>query len=333
MIISKPILKKSIWEKFLQSSDQVNFLQSWNWGKFHLSLGHSIIRLGFYKSKKLIGVALLIKIKAKRGSYLECPGGPVIPWQNKSVVKRVFKDLKNQAVKESVSFIRIRPNIKVGLVDLKALGLIKSPMHLHAESTWMLKLNLSTQELLANMRKNTRSAIKKAKKLNLKVTSSTNHKDIDTLFKLQLETVKRKKFTPFNKEYFSKQFKAFNPDHQIQIFKASYKGRVLAISFIIFYGNQAVYHYSGSSSKYRHIPASYALQWAIIKQAKKKQFPYYNFWGYTNNPHHRFYGPSLFKKGFGGFELNYQPAHDLPLKPSYWLIYIFETLRRRIRHL
>ena len=132
-----------------------------------------------------------------------------------------------------------------------------------------------------------------------------------------------------------KQFEAFSSDNQVQLFKAVLNNQVLAIAFIIFYGQEAVYHYAGSADEVRHIPASYALQWEIIKQAKKRGFLNYNFWGIapTDNPRHRFAGVTLFKTGFGGSRVDYLPAHDLIIKSQYWLTYLFETIRRHIRHL
>ena len=338
MLIIKPIDSQSVWENFLLNSNQVNFLQSWNWGEFHHSLAKKIFRLGFYQADQLQGLALLIKIKAKRGTYLECPGGPVINWDKPSALAAFVNQVKTLAVQEKANFLRIRPNILNSAENkqkLKSQGFIKAPMHLHAETTWVLDLDKSEEDLLSQMRKNTRYSIKKAQKLGVKVETSTSDKDIDLLYQLQMAAVKRHKFTPFSKEYFSKQLQTFKNHNQIQLFKASYQGQVLAISFIIFYGQEAVYHYSGSSNQLRHIPASYLLQWQAIKAAKKRGLKRYNFWGITkdDNPKHRFAGVTLFKKGFGGYQLDYLPAYDLPLKPVYWLTYLFETLRRKSRHL
>jgi len=320
----------------LLKSPQVNFLHSWHWGQFNLKLNHQIHRLGFYQDNKIIGLSLLIKIKAKRGTFFECPGGPVINWDNKNQVKEVIRLLKNFAIEHKVNFIRIRPNILSNLDNLNlvnSLDFKKAPMHLHAETTWVLNLDQSEEELLGNMRKNTRYSIKKAQKLGVKITKSTDIKDVNSLYNLQLETVKRKRFVPFSLSYLTKQLEIFQKNHSIQLFKAEYKGKLLAISFIIFYGDEAVYHYSGSSNQQRHIPASYLLQWEAIKEAKKRHLKRYNFWGYTDNPKHRFFGPSLFKKGFGGFQLDYLPAHDLPLNNRYWFTYIIEAFRRKLRHL
>lgn len=338
MIETKPIIDKKIWETFVLSQAQAGFLQSWNWGQFHQSLNHDIFRLGVYQNHRLIGVALLIKIKSKRGIYLECPGGPIIPWENQLVRQAIVTSFKSLAKKVKANFIRIRPNILATSEHLNLiqnLGFIKAPMHLHAETTWVLNLQDSEAELLKNMRKNTRYSIKKALSLGVKVIKSLDVQDIKTLYQLQLETVKRKKFVPFSYHYLLAQFNTFKQDNQIQLFKADFNGKTLAIAFIIFYAHEAVYHYSGSSNQFRHIPASYLLQWEAIKAAKSRGLAQYNFWGIadTDNPKHRFAGVTLFKKGFGGFPVNFLPAHDLPLTPLYWLDYLFETFRRKFRHL
>ncbi len=322
----KPVTDQKEWEKFLLASPQVNFLQSWRWGEMQRQLGKPVFRLGVFSRGRLSGLLQLIKVEAKRATYLECPGGPVIDWSG-SVHPWLFNQLKSLARENRASFIRIRPNILP-----RDLGLRKAPMHLHAETTWVLPLESSEEELLKNMRKTTRYLIKKAEKLGVEVGQSTDPKDIDLLYKLQQETVDRKHFVPFSRDYFLAELNSFLPDN-VRIFKASYHGKLLAMAMIIFYGSEAVYHYSGSSNVNREIPASYLLQWAVIKTAKKMGLKRYNFWGYTKNPRHRFYGPSLFKAGFGGREVEYLPAQDLVAGPGYWPNWLVETIRRKWRRL
>jgi lipid II:glycine glycyltransferase (peptidoglycan interpeptide bridge formation enzyme) len=338
MFTSKIISDKNLWEKFLLNSSQCTFLQSWNWGVFHLSLGRQIFRLGLFSSGRLQGLVLLIKVRAKRATYLECPGGPVIPWENQKAVKFIFQEIKNLAKQESAVFVRIRPNIlrtSAPLQLIKELGLIKAPMHLHAETTWELNLEQSEETIQKNMRKTTRWEINKARRLGVEVVSSTELEDVRLLYGLQLEAARRHRFVPFSQEYLSKQFLAFKKDNQIRLFKAVYQGKVLAVSFIIFYGQEAVYHYSGSADEMGQVPASAALQWQAILTAKNLGLKRYNFWGVAegNNPRHRFFGVTLFKKGFGGEAVAYLPAQDLVIRSSYWLNWLVETLRRRVRRL
>lgn len=334
-----PITNRSIWEKFLASQSDASFLQSWNWGEFHRQLHHKILRLGFYHHKHLLGISLLIHQPARRGSHLECPGGPLISnWDNQTLVRAIFAAVADCGRQLNVSFIRLRPQLPESTVarDLfHRLGCYPAPTHLHAETTWQLDLTQPEETILHHMRKSTRYLIKKAQKDGVTVTQTQDLKFIDTLYQLQLETVKRHQFVPFSQEFLTRQFAVFAADNQTQLFLAKYRGKIIAAAMIIFYGSEAVYHYSGSSQLARHIPASYALQWAAIQEAKRRGLNRYNFWGIApdNNPHHRFAGVTLFKTGFGGHRVDYLHAHDLPLRSSYWLTWLFETLRAKYRRL
>jgi len=338
MINVKEIKDKEKWEKFVKKYKGANFLQSWNWGQFHRIQGNRVFYLGFFESKKLKGTALIIKKRALRGDYLVCPAGPLIKWENLDFFKAFINKIKEIAKKENCCFARVRPQINADNNNKKLFrkyGFIWAPMHLHAEHTFELDLGKSEDEILANMRKNTRYEIRKAKRLGVKVEKSKDLKDIDILYDLQMETVKRAHFVPFSKQFFKDEFKTFVKDNQALIFKSIYKNKVLAAAIIIFYGREAAYHYAGSSSEMRKIPSTYALQWEAIKEAKKRGCERYNFWGVAppDSPKHRFWGVTIFKRGFGGKRRAYLHAQDLPTSPFYFLNYFIESVRKKLRGL
>lgn len=334
----KPVENQKTWEEFALSQKPNIFLQSWNWGQFHQNLGEKIFRLGFWEGKKLTGLALLIKEEAKRGTYLSCPGGPLIDWQKESHFKIFVDQLKKIGRQERVVFVRIRPSL-LSLPENKKLfkkaGFFPAPMHMHAETTWQLDLTPSQAELLKKMRKSTRYSLKRAQKEGVKIETSQDSKDIDLLYRLQIQTARRHHFVPFSREFLKEQFKTFAKDNQALLFLARYRNQVQAASLIIFYGDTAVYHYSGSSPRFPQIPSSHLIQWEAIKEAQKRGCRVYNFWGIapTANPRHRFAGVTTFKKGFGGYRVDYLHAQDLPLKKQYSLTFAFETARRLSRRL
>lgn len=330
--------QQQTWERFLFNRPEASFLHSWQWGLLQKKLGRKIFRVGFFDRQQLQGVALLIKQEAKRGNFLECPGGPLIPWSRQIYFNEFVSYCRRLALQEGCAFVRVRPQLPETIINrllFKKKGFLPSPMHLHAETTLQLDLSKSEEQILQEMRKNTRYLIKKAQKLGVKIIKSTDPQQTDKLYELQLETVRRVHFVPFPKHFFYQEMVNFLPDNKIRLFKAVYQQKILAMALIIFYGKEAVYHYSGSASKYRKIPASYLLQWEAIKEAKARGLKYYNFWGVSplNRPDHRFAGVSLFKRGFGGGEVNYLHAHDLPIKSIYWLTYFFETMRKYCRRL
>lgn len=329
--------KKILWEKFVASYKEANFLHSWNWGEFHQNLGKTIRRVGFFDGKKLSGVMLCIVEKAKRATYLTVPGGPLIDWRNKSQIKLFGEILEKIAREEGCSFIRVRPQILENEKNsqlFERLGFKLAPMHLHAELTRQLDLSRSEDQLLSKMRKTTRHEIKKAIKLGINITSSVNVDDVDEFYKLQKETAKRQHFIEFDKRFLKEQFATFVKDNQVTLFTAYLGKKKLAQAFVIFYGTEANYHYGASTLDGRIYPGAYLIQWEAIKKAKRRKLKSYNLWGVApeGEINHRFWGVSVFKRGFGGQDLEYLHARDLVVNPlAYKLNWLIEMARKKMR--
>jgi len=333
----KTIEDKKEWEEFLIKQEEANFLQSWYWGEFHKRLGKEIERVGFYENKKLIGVMLSITENAKRGKYLTVPGGPIIDWENKKLVKAAFSDIKRFATLKKCVFVRIRPQLiesEFSEKVFKDFDYHKSPMHLTADLTTQLDITKSADELLTGMRKTTRYEIRQAEKLGIKIATSKDELLIKEFYNLQMETAKRQHFVGFSYQFFSEQFEVFFEADSALLFTATLDEKILAQAFIIFYGSEAVYHYGVSTEEGRRYPGAYLLQWEAIKIAKKRGIKRYNFWGVApiDNKNHRFHGVSVFKRGFGGEDVHYLPAQDLIIDyPRYIISFAIERARKMVR--
>ncbi len=332
------IRNNKAWEGFILSHKPQTFLQSWAWGEVNRATGSKIFRLGFRKHGKLVGTCLLIEEKAKRGPHFLVPAGPIIDWGDKGFVIFFIRSIKELARKEKVCFVRIRPELLDSSENrslFARLGFIPAPMHLHAENTWILDISKSEAEILSGMRKTTRYLIRKGVNSNLGIQISKDPKFAALLYKLQEETAERHGFVGFQKELFKEEIKIFGSNNCASVFVCTISKKPLAAAIIIFYGDTAYYHFSGSVSDFSKVPFSYFLQWEVIKEARKRGIKYYNFWGIApnDNPKHRFAGVTLFKTGFGGRRVDWLHARDLPISPKYYLTYIFETGRRIFRRL
>lgn len=333
------ITNKNEWEDFILRNNDTNFLQSWYWGEFHESLGKKIYRTGFYENQVLVGVMLSIVEPARRGKYLTVPAGPIIDWSKKIVVTAFTDEIKKIAIQERCVFIRVRPQLLESSNTTQAfknLGFIPAPTHLHAQLTSQLDITKTEEELMVNMRKATRYEIKKAEKIGVKVTASTDSKLLKNFYDLQIETSKRQGFVPFSYTFLKNQFEVFAKNNFALLYTAEFEKKVLAEAFIIFYGNEAVYHYGASTDAGRKYPGAYLIQWEAIREAKRRNIKRYNFWGVSpvGNNTHRFAGLSLFKRGFGGEDVSYLPAHDLVInKPWYFLNSLVENVREKMRRL
>ena len=118
------------------------------------------------------------------------------------------------------------------------------------------------------------------------------------------------------------------------LYTARYNGEVLAQNFMIFYGNEASYHYGVSTELGTKLSGAPLLHMQAMRDARERGIKRYNFWGIVDedDTKHRFYGVSVFKRGFGVDELRYVPAHDLILNPAKYAIdWTVETIRRKVR--
>lgn len=318
---------------------EANFLHSWYWGVFHERLGHTVERRGFYDRDTLVGVVQAVVEPARRGRHLVVAGGPVIDWQNHELVGAWVESIKQTAKLHDCMFVRVRPQ----LLDnpdsrqlFKRLGFRKSPMHVTADLTSQLDLTKPDDELRRMMRKGTRYELNRAQKLRIKVEASQDGSYLDEFCKLQDDTAQRQKFVPFSAKFLTQQFQTFADADKVLLYRATHEGKLLAMAFIIFYGSEAAYHYGASTELARELPGAYAIQWEAIAEARRRGCTRYNFWGVTEHGQtkHRFYGVSVFKRGFGGQDVAYLPAHDLVINAAkYPATYLFETARRKLRHL
>ncbi len=334
----KNINNKTHWDDFLKLHQEANFLQSWEWGEFHLALGKKIQRTGFYHDDKLAGVMLSIVEPAKRGRYLTVPGGPILDWNVNLLVNLFVNTIRQIAKENNCVFVRVRPQLisdDFSRSLFKGNGFISAPLHLHAELTNQLNLSDSEEKLLANMRKATRYEIRKSLTIGIKIKTSTDPDDIKAFYELQLQTAQRQKFVPFSFKFLYEQFKIFSAGKTALLYSAEFEGKLLAQALIIFYNKEAAYHYGASTLEGRKYPGAYLIQWEAIKEAKKLGMKIYNFWGVApeTDKQHRFYTISIFKRGFGGVDVEYLHAQDLVINKFLYLLNLaIELIRKKVRH-
>jgi hypothetical protein len=336
----KTVEKQSEWDEFVTAHQDANFLQSWDFYEFYRSRGFDIVRRGIYdENGQLVGVYAGEVEPAKRGRHLAVAGGPIFDWTNQEVKNLIFSDMKQQAKKLKCTFVRVRPQLQNTPENAKIfqqLGFRKAPMYLSVEFAGVLNLENSEEEILKNMRQRLRRALRKAEKNQITIEKTSDPKAIHDFYQIELQTAKRHDFYAFSEDFLTKQFAAFAKNDEAVLYIAKLNGEILAENFMIFYGNEASYHYGVSSelgTKYSGAPL---LHMEAMRDARKRGIKRYNFWGIVdeNDTKHRFYGVSVFKRGFGVEELKYLEARDLVLdKISYYTKTLpIETLRRKVRH-
>lgn len=333
----RDITDKTTWDAFVTAHPEANFLQAWQWGEFHISRGKRVVRRGVFDGEALLGVYEGEVETAKRGRHLSIAGGPIVDWQNTEAVRALVDDLRAQARKSKCVFVRVRPQLEksdAAMAQFAKLGFRKAPMYLSVELAGVLDLTKPEEELLKGMRQRLRRALRKAEKNDITVETTTDPAAIKEFYDIQLQTAGRQKFVAFSEDFFTKQFAAFASDNSAVLYTARHNGEVLAQNFMIFYGNEASYHYGVSTELGTRLSGAPLLHMQAMRDARARGQTRYNFWGIVDedDTKHRFYGVSVFKRGFGVSELRYVPAHDLVIHwPNYLKTYLIETIRRKIR--
>ena len=333
------------WQKIQKIYPEANFLQSPAWGKTNELIGHKVIIEFSLEVKKAakggtIGPwwCLMIVKNAKRGRYLEVPGGPLLDWNNLAAVQTIFAQLRAVARQEKCVFIRLRPQLRRKAEQealLAAQGASLAPMHLHAEHTVMLDLTKTADELLAAMRRQTRYEVRRAAKLDLKVTWANDEDTFREFHQAQAITAARQHFVPPDLNTLLAERSAFGDQARIYIAKTA-DDEPIAYGLILIDGAEAEYFEAASTELNRKLPGSYALLWQVIQDLQSLKIQRFNLWGIApdGQKQHRYAGLTTFKTGFGGEIVEFVPAQDIVIKRGRYLInLLIETIRKKKRHL
>lgn len=314
---------------------KTNFLQAPVWQKTNELIGHNVV------VEKLDGKhnTFMIVKKAKRGRYLEIPGGPVLTWESSQELSSAIQKMLDVAKANRCAFVRIRPQIldtPENRALMKSLGGKLSPMHLAAEHTVILDLKKSEEELLAAMRRQTRYEVRRAEKLGIIVESGNSDALFKAFHKAQVATAERQHFIPPDLKTLMAEHEAFGENARIYIARTADEKAPIAYGLILIDGEEAEYYEAASTELNRKLPGAYALQWQVIRDLKALGVKRYNLWGIAplGQPHHRYAGVTTFKTGFGGEVVSFIPAHDFIVsKIKYAPDYLIETIRKKRRHL
>lgn len=322
------------WRNIVKQHSEANFLQSPSYGRMNELLGAKVI----YDDFDGKGWVLMVVRDAKRGRYLEIPCGPIIDWDDTGLIKKAFDKITEVAKREKCVFVRVRPQLNAtekNMKKLAGLGLKSAPMHLAAEHTVMIDLTKTEEELLSNMRRQTRYEVRRADKLGITVDKSESEAIFREFHDVQAETAKRQNFVPPSLKTLMAEREAFLENIQIYVARTS-EGEPVAYGLIIKDGREGDYYEAASTDLNRKLPGAYALLWQVMRDLKTEGYERFNLWGIAppGQPGHRYAGVTTFKTGFGGEVVEYVPAHDLVIsKVGYLKDLVVEKTRKKRRHL
>ena len=290
--------------------------QTEEWEKLQKSLGEETF---FVKEKTYQFLAILKKTKF--GNYLYLPYGPVLA--DKNAAKTALKAFQSLATEKGVTFIRIEPQDPKNASYLLKLPNIVKSKDLNPAETWCIDLTQSKEEIIADFSQSTRR-YSKFEKRGVSVEHTKNPEDIKYLVKFQRALSDRKNFGVFSEKYLKTELEQPFSTLYLAHYDDEGKDKIIAASLFFDYDGTRYYMQGATDPDYKKPPASLAMMFTAMMDAKDLGFKVFDFWGIApeNAPKdHPWAGFTAFKKGFGGYEVDYCGTYDIVLNKTKYRLY------------
>jgi lipid II:glycine glycyltransferase (peptidoglycan interpeptide bridge formation enzyme) len=182
--------------------------------------------------------------------------------------------------------------------------------------TRVVDLTLGEEALRAGMRRKHRQYVNKAERSGLDVDRfegasfppSAVADALGDFNRIYRQTAQRAGFVARGREYYERVWAAFAPGNHVRLSFAVSGGERVAALFHFTCGDRVVESYGGMTDAGAELRANYLLKWAAIRDFAREGFAVYDMWGLATG------GIRQFKEGFGGTEVAYVGARDLPLR-------------------
>jgi len=307
-----------------------SFLQSFEWGEYQNAIGAETVRLetGDGDAKAIVSAQIRPLPLGMKTLYV--PRGPVAAGSPKQT-ERILELLGDEAKKRGAIALRIDPATQ----GLAVRG--DSVRPLQPQTTIILDLKKTEDELLAAMHEKTRYNVRLAAKKGVHVREGGKELFLD-FWRLLEASAKRDRFHTHPRSHYEKMLETLSGGLgdrtrcTARIFLAEEMSRPLAAMILIAFGDDIVYLHGGSSDEARNVMAPYALHWEAIRLAKAKGYRHYDFWGIAPEgvPKHPLAGVTRFKRGFGGDISKSPDSVELPVSRFWYTIYaLVQAVRRR----
>lgn len=319
--------QKRVFNEFICQQKNGSFLQAWEWGTLqHEYSDKKIIRFTVSESQAILLAAQVIVTPLISGKYyVYIPYGPVVVDENDlSVLNYFFTEMKKRFT--DAVCIRIEPKF----APPRSLKMGKKTINIQPSKTCIVPLLSSETELLSAMHPKTRYNIKVAQKHGIEiqkemVIANGHGSYYEEAINLILDTAKRQGYHTHPFSYYEKivNFFAINKrgsDIKVAIYKAIYRGNLIAAAIMVDFGRTRTYLFGGSSTEFRNVMAPHLLHYQAMLDAKAAGLTEYDFDGIETSTGKEA-GFARFKLGFGGHIVSYSGAYDLVLHPFTYRVY------------
>lgn len=232
-------LTEQEYETYWETHPLKTFLSAVEIGKLRKKRAWNVNYVGVKDNNEICGAAMLLSRKNRLNMYeFYSPRGYLLDYNNQELLEFFTKEVSKYIKKKNGYILRIDPYIinkerdingevitsgidnKKIINNLKHLGFKKIPTKDNEQVTWMFSLDLSNkteEDILNNMKSNTRNTIRKAEKSGIKI-KEISYEELSKFNHILKETAKRRNFKSRNKDYYEDMYKLFSPKNEVKYY-------------------------------------------------------------------------------------------------------------------
>lgn len=309
-----------IWNRFVEGAPYHAFTQLWEWGELRAAADWRPVRLavGLSPDQPLAGAQLLLRSLPIVGwSLAYVPRGPIGQLDDPAVRDALLAALRALGRRERIATVRADPEATA--LDGYGAALLNPPWRaaekVQPPTTRVIDLRVGEEQLRAGLKRKHRQYVNKADRAGISIERYDGRTpagdaraalaDFNTIYRY---TADRAGFVARVPEYYERVWSIFAPSGRCRLSFACLDGERVATLFHFTCGDRAVESYGGMTEPGAESRANYLLKWTAITDFAAEGFAIYDMWGLATG------GIRHFKEGFGGREVEYIGARDLPLR-------------------
>lgn len=312
------VTDRDAWNAFVEHAPFRSFPQLWEWGELREPSGWRPIRfaVGERPDQPLAGAQVLIRKVPLVGWRLGyAPRGPIGQLDDPATRDALVAALRDLATTERIATLKVDPEATAD--DPFGAALLATPWRKAAKvqppRTRVIDLAPDEETLLAALRQKHRQYVHKAERAGVLVEQVDATADATTaladFYRIYRRTAERAGFVIRVPDYYERVWRLFAPGGHARLFFATLEGERVATLFHFTCGDRAAEAYGGMTDAGATSRANYLLKWEAIHAFRAEGFAIYDLWGIATG------GIAQFKEGFGGRQVAYVGARDLPLHP------------------
>ncbi|MEX0629713.1 MAG: peptidoglycan bridge formation glycyltransferase FemA/FemB family protein [Chloroflexota bacterium] len=307
------------WDAFVEAAEHRAFPQLWAWGELRREAGWRPLRLavGDVPDQPLAGVQLLLRRVPLTGWWLAyAPRGPIGALHEPAVRDALVAGLRALGDEERIG--RVRADPEATRVDPYGAALLVAPWReapkVQPPTTRLIDLTQPSDGLWSALARKHRQYVSKAGREGVTIeqlepgsdpiATAAGLADFDRIYRL---TGDRAGFAVRVPDYYQRVWAAFAPQRRARLFFATAGGERVATLLHLVCGDRVAEVYGGMTERGAVTRANYLLKWEAIRALQAEGLRTYDLWGLATG------GIRKFKEGYGGTEVTWVGARDLPL--------------------